>query len=112
MQSFAGMSHPARDRRIHRVYVTRNTEYHVRRNRIVAVLDRRTGTFDPYHAALFRKVGGAIGFHEHGFTAGRTLPSVGESLLLEGTGTVTSPVVAVERPPRELVLRYPIVEAD
>jgi len=104
------MTEPARDRRIHRVYVTRNTEYHVRRNRIVAVRDRKTGAFDPYHAALFRKIGGAIGFHEHGFTAERDLPGVGEALLLEGTGTVTSPVVSVERPPRDLVVLYPIVE--
>lgn len=102
---------PARERRIHKVFLTQNTEYHVRRNRIVAVRDRRTGSFQPDHIALFRKVGGAIGYKPDGsFTAERDLPQPGESILFEGTGTITSPVIAVQRPPRDLVIRYPIVE--
>lgn len=104
------MTPPARDRRIHRVFVTRNTEYHLRRDRCVAVRDRQTGKFQPRHSALFRKVGGAIAYQNDGaFTAERTLPRPGESIFFEGTGTVTSPVIAVERPPREIVELYPIV---
>ena len=34
---------PEQERRIHKVYVTRNTEYHVRRNVCIAVLDRKSG---------------------------------------------------------------------
>ncbi len=104
------MTQPARERRIHHVFVTQNTEYHVRRDRCVAVRDRQSGSFQLRHVALFRKIGGALGFRGDGsFTAERGFPRPGESLLFEGTGTVTSPVLTVERPPREIVVRYPIV---
>ncbi len=39
------MSYEGPDRRVHRVIVTRNTEYHFRDGFCVAVRDRRTGDF-------------------------------------------------------------------
>lgn len=98
-----------RDRRIHRVFVTKNTEYHVRRDRCVAVRDRESGIFHPDHVALFRRIGAAIGYAHGGIAPTRELPSIGQSLLFDGSGTITTPVVAVERPPRDLVERYPIL---
>jgi hypothetical protein len=44
------------DRRRHRVYVTRNTEYHFRDGYCVAVRDRRTGDFLHGHLALRRRI--------------------------------------------------------
>src|SRR6187549_387121 len=40
------------ERRRHRVYMTRNTEYHFRDGVCVAVRDRRTGDWLPGHLAL------------------------------------------------------------
>jgi len=104
------MTETKRDRRIHKVFVTQNTESHVRRDRCVAVRDRQSGRFVPRHLALFRKIAGAIGFMEDGsFRAERQLPEPGESLVFEGTGAITSAVIAVERPPRTVAVRYPIL---
>lgn len=98
------------DRRIHKVFVTRNTEYHVRRDVCVAVKDRRSGEWLRAHLALRQKVHGGIRFtRSGGITANTGTPDVGESLFFaaEGRDLVTSPVLNVERPEREIVKRYP-----
>ena len=43
------MGYQGPDRRIHRVFVTRNTEYHVRAGVCVAVRDLRGGLMDGGH---------------------------------------------------------------
>ena len=43
------------ERRRHRVYVTRNTEYHFRDGFCVAVRDRRSGDFLQGHLAVQRR---------------------------------------------------------
>lgn len=98
------------ERRRHRVFVTRNTEYHFRGSVCVAVRDRRTGDWLPGHLALRREVFGSIRF----FTNGAMLPSAGEPRLGEalffatgGRDLITSPLQGVERPPRETVADYP-----
>ena len=98
------------ERRIHKVFVTRNTEYHVRRNRCVAVRDRRSGTWVDGHLAAGGKVSGGLRFHESGGVSPNDgLPSIGESIFFcsEGRDLVTSPIVSVERPARDIVARYP-----
>lgn len=106
------MGYGGADRRIHRVFVTRNTEYHLRRDVCVAVRDRRTGRWYNGHEALRRRVSGAIRFFETGGVgAVPSLPDVGQSLYFEGAQLVTSPVVKIERPPRYVLNHYIPVSA-
>lgn len=98
------------DRRIHKVYVTRNTEYHVRRNHCVAVRDRRSGSWVQGHLAVSSRVSGGLKFFDNGSVCPNDGdPSIGESVFFsaDGRDLVTSPVVAVERPQAVVVGQYP-----
>ncbi|HTQ46743.1 MAG TPA: hypothetical protein VMI75_28510 [Polyangiaceae bacterium] len=98
------------ERRRHRVYVTRNTEYHFRDGFCIAVRDRRSGDFLHGHLALQRRVHGGLKFFPDGGIAPNAgEPKAGESLYFaaEGRDLVTSPLEAVERPSKELVGAYP-----
>jgi hypothetical protein len=104
------MAFQGKDRRIHKVFVTRNTEYHVRRDLCVAVKDRRSGEWLRAHLALRHRVHGGIRFNRTGGVHPNPgVPKIGESLFFHAAGRdlVTSPVLSVERPPREVVVRYP-----
>jgi hypothetical protein len=99
------------DRRLHRMYVTRNTEYHFRGERCVAVRDRRTGTWLDSHLAIDRKLGGAVRFHQNGAAIPSTeAPQVGEALYFDddenGRELITSLLASIERPAREVVAQY------
>ncbi len=109
------------ERRRHRVFVTRNTEYHFRDGFCIAVRDRRTGDFLEGHLALHRRVNGGLKFFPNGgISPNSGEPAPGESLYFAGDGKdphgeeararelVTSPLQAVERPARELVDAYPL----
>jgi hypothetical protein len=98
------------ERRRHRVYVTHNTEYHVRDRRCVAVRDRRTGEFLHGHLAIDRSIAGGLKFFVNGGIAPNAgEPRLGESLYFasDGRDLVTSPLESVERPCREIVGCYP-----
>jgi hypothetical protein len=100
------------DRRRHRVYVTKNTEYHFRDGFCVAVRDRRTGDFLQGHLALRRRIHGGIKFYLNGaIIPNPGEPAVGESLYFatEGRDLVTSPLEGVQRPAKEIVQAYPSV---
>ena len=102
------------DRRRHRVYVTRNTEYHFRDGFCVAVRDRRTGEFLQGHLALRRRIHGGLRFFLNGgIVPNPGEPGVGEALYFatEGRDLVTSPLEGVERPSREMVEAYPRLQA-
>jgi hypothetical protein len=104
------MAYEGPERRIHKVFVTRNTEYYVRERRCVAVRDRSSGAWVRDHFAVDRAVMGAIRYLDSGeLFAAQGLPQVGESMYFEEPGhdLVTSAVVAVERPPRELCILLP-----
>jgi len=97
------------ERRRHRVYVTRNTEYHFKDGFCVAVRDRRTGEFLESHLALRRRVHGGIRFYLNGgIQPNLGEPQPGEALYFESGGhdLVTSPLLSVERPSREVVKGY------
>lgn len=103
-------AYPGPERRRHRVYVTRNTEYHFRDGFCIAVRDRRSGDFLHGHLALQRRVHGGLKFFPDGGIAPNAGdPKPGESLYFaaEGRDLVTSPLEAVERPSKELVGAYP-----
>jgi hypothetical protein len=98
------------ERRRHRVFVTRNTEYHFRDDVCIAVRDRRTGEFLHGHLALCRSVQGGIRF----FPSGAIVPNAGEPRPGESIyfasgerDLITSPLERVERPSRELTQAYP-----
>ncbi len=97
------------ERRRHRVYVTRNTEYHVHDGKCVAVRDRRTGDFLHGHLALERRLEGGLRFFHNGSIAPNAgEPRPGESIYFasEGRDLVTSPLESVERAPREIAQLY------
>jgi hypothetical protein len=108
------------ERRRHRVFVTRNTEYHFRDGFCIAVRDRRTGDFLEGHLALQRRVTGGLRFFSNGgISPNGGEPQPGESLYFAGNSKdpeaseakqrelVTSPLESVERPSRDLVEAYP-----
>jgi hypothetical protein len=98
-----------KERRRHRVYVTRNTEYHFRDGFCVAVRDRRTGEYLQSHLALRRRVHGGIKFYLNGgIQPNLGEPQPGEALYFESGGhdLVTSPLISVDRPTREVVQGY------
>lgn len=99
-----------RDRRRHRVYVTRNTEYHFRDGFCVAVRDRRSGDFLPGHLAVERRLQGGLKFFPNGAivpNAGDPLPGEALYFAADGRDLVTSPLERVDRPAKALVAAYP-----
>jgi len=103
------MGFKGKNRRIHKVFVTRNTEYHVRRDLCVAVKDRRSGEWLAGHLALKNRVHGGLRFSRTGgIRPNPGSPRVGESLFFHAAGRdlVTSVILSVERPHRKTVRRY------
>jgi hypothetical protein len=97
------------ERRRHRVYVTRNTEYHFRDELCVAVRDRNSGEFLHGHLALKRRVQGTLKRYDNGALVPKIgEPQKGESLffLTGGRDLVTSPIQDIERPAKEIVAAY------
>jgi hypothetical protein len=104
------------DRRRHKVFVTRNSEYHCRDGVCVAVLNKQTGDFVRDHAALGLQISTGVRFDGEGevptvFPPGT--PEVGDQLCFSRLGLVpsratviTSTVRAVGRPAKEVVLKY------
>jgi hypothetical protein len=89
------------NRRRHRMFVTRNTEYHLRTDECVGVRDIESGQWLRDHAALrLRAVALPSTGHDHHWL-GRRIQFWGSN-----TDVVTSPVVRVGRPERESVERY------
>src|SRR4051795_618907 len=98
------------DRRRHRVYVTKNTEYHFRDGFCVAVRDRRSGDFLPGHLAIERRLHGGLKFFPNGaIVPNPGDPRPGEALYFatDGRDLVTSPLERVDRPAKALVAAYP-----
>ena len=89
--------------------MTRNTEYHVRSGRVVAVRPRGSSTWLERHDALDLEIQGHV-------DPGGTIPlpgppGPGQRLYLARSGkerdVVTSPVSSVERPTKDIVSEYP-----
>lgn len=103
------MGYAGQDRRVHRVFITRNTEYHVRKDLCVGVRDRRSGQWLRAHLALNNRIHGALKFHSSGGVVPNPgHPKIGESLFFHAAGRdlVTSAILSVERPPRDIVKVY------
>ena len=103
------MAYNGNERRQHRVFVTRNTEYHVRGKRCVGVRDRRSGQWLRAHLALRSSISGALRFsNSGGIEANTGDPAVGDSLFFQASGRdlVTSSILSVERPERDVAESY------
>ncbi len=101
------------DRRRRRVYVTQNHEYHCKDGLCIAVRDTRTGSFLPKHAAVGKRVTGALVFH--GGTIESIIPpeeaAPGQRIhfavdVEDRRDVLTSSLKAIERPPRDVVAQY------
>ncbi len=66
------------------VFVTRNTEYHVRGEICVAVRDRERGQYLPTHHAVGGKLSGSVRLGEAPAPIARRTPQVGDGLLVDG----------------------------
>ncbi|HWL86044.1 MAG TPA: hypothetical protein VNO21_09600 [Polyangiaceae bacterium] len=105
-----------RERRRHRVFITHNSEYHCRDGLCIAVRDLRTGRFLREHMAIGKRVSSGIRFTEVGGIASISEPGdphVGEQIcfvsqeLEPEEEVLTSPLKSIERPPKDIVARYP-----
>lgn len=109
------MGYEGTDRRRHRVYITRNTEYHLRDGVCVAVRDRRSRAFRPAHIALNLKLEGGVRIYPNGaMIPNLANPGVGDAIFFTHQGSegeakqiVTSRLEKVDRPPKRDVLLYP-----
>ena len=102
-------SYSGQERRQHRVYVTRNTEYHFRGATCVAVRDRKTGSFLQSHLAVQRRLSGGVKYQANGTAIPSGEPGIGEALYFatDGRELVTSLCSSIERPERAIVKAYP-----
>ena len=99
------------ERRRNRVLVTRNSEYHCRDGTCVRVRDRGTGEFVREHPALGKRMTGGMLFSSQ-LGVQVTAPEsifAGERLCFSSCDgdlkhdVITSPLIAIGRPSRELV---------
>ena len=108
-------SFEGKERRRHRVFITRNTEYHLRDNVCVAVRDRSSQRWAEGHMALRLRVEGGVRVHSNGALIPIfTPPDAGDALFFtyktaegEERQLVTSRIEEVGRPPKVDVNAYP-----
>lgn len=101
------------ERRRHRVLVTLNSEYHCRDGICVAVRDKETGHFVADHPALGKHISGGLRFNREGGIASASTGSdlkPGEQVCFSeddnDRSIITSPLSAIERPPKDIVATY------
>ncbi len=104
----ASMGYTGAERRIHRVYVTRNTEYHVRGSVCVGVRDLRNAAWCEAHPAIGRVLEGALRYQGSGVLPVLDEPRVGDAIYFRNgeRDLVTSRVQRIERPHLEVVRGY------
>ena len=91
----------AEDRRHHRVFFTKHTEYHLRDDECVGVRDRESGQWLIDHAALRLRALSLPEVPESAAWIGQRIAFWGQA-----TDVLTSPVIAVGRPQLEQVPAY------
>lgn len=105
------MSYQGTDRRRHRVYITRNTEYHLRDGICVAVRDRETRRFKPAHLAVNLRLEGGVKIYSNGACVPNIAdPQPGDAIFFsvrDDRQLVTSRIEAVDRPTKRDVAQYP-----
>jgi hypothetical protein len=81
----------------YRVFLTKNSEYHIRGHVCFGVRDRRTGRWYARHAALNRPLASSFS-DDQGHMMAPKVPLIGEALefVVEGEHVHSSPVLGVE----------------
>ena len=98
------------ERRRHRLFITRNTEYHLRDQVCIAVRDRQSERWLSGHLALGHRLRGAVEVRDNGEAIPVPKdPQVGQALYFDSQERelITSVLCGVSRPTRELVATYP-----
>ncbi|MBV70840.1 MAG: hypothetical protein CMH52_05770 [Myxococcales bacterium] len=96
-----------RERRRHRLFVTQNTEYHLREQLCVGVRDLWSGRWRDDHPAVGRRLFGAVVPGPDGLEPINE-PSVNCLLWFENgeNDILTSRLTAITRPPKNVLVRY------
>ena len=100
------MAYAGPDRRAHRVLVTTDAEYFMRRRLCLRVRDRSTGLWLDGHRASGTLILGSVDVDAAEPRLNLAdVPRLGECVMFGSKSgpTLTTPVVAVARPPRELM---------
>ena len=95
------------ERRQHKVFVTKNTEYHVRAGTVVGVRPRGSKDWFESHEALEMRLEGFLPSGAHLPQPGVPKPGNRVYFATRDNDVVTSPVVAIVRPPKTTVAEYP-----
>ncbi len=100
-------SYTGPNRRRHQLFVTQNTEYHVRDRTCVGVRDLWTGHWREEHPAVGKKLFGALRPGSRGLEA-LDAPDVDAMLWFENgeNDILTSRLTAIARPPKRVVRQY------
>jgi hypothetical protein len=99
------------DRRLHKVFITKHSEYHIRRNEVVAVRPRGSKEWLTDHTALAMTLVGRINPGSLLPQSGSPRPGQRMYLAHGDNDVVTSAVVAIVRPPKQTVSAYPELPA-
>lgn len=109
------MGYQGNERRRHKVYITRNTEYHVRDGVCVAVRDRQSHAFRAAHIALTLKLEGTVKIFANGTVLPHDAdPQVGDAIYFndrrcsdgQERQIVTSRLEKIDRPSKKDVMSY------
>lgn len=103
------MQSHAVERRVHTVFVTRNTEYHVRGSLCVAVRQRDDARWESEHPAVGRSLAGALRWLRDGLMPHSERPSPGDAIYFRNgdRDLITSKLIRIDRPSRAVVESYP-----
>ena len=95
------------ERRRHVLYVTQNTEYHLRDDLCVGVRDLWTGRWKSDHPAVGKRLFGAVSQGETGLEP-IDLPEVNSLLWFDNgeSDIFTSRLTSITRPPKNAVAQY------
>ena len=96
-----------RERRRHVLYVTQNTEYHLKDDRCVGVRDLWTGRWKQGHPAVGKRLFGAVAPSTDGLEP-ITHPEVNSMLWFDNgdSDIFTSRLTSITRPPKNAIDRY------
>lgn len=102
----------SKERRRRQKFVTRNSEYHFRDQRCVAVRDLNNGSWLLSHDALAKPLCGTIRFGKDGSPYPTLeIPRIGDALFFGDNGgpeLITSAIHSIERPTKDEVRSYPM----
>lgn len=95
------------ERRKHVLYVTQNTEYHLRDDRCVGVRDLWTGRWKQEHPAVGKRLFGAVSA-QAGSLEPVNAPEVNSMLWFDNgdSDIFTSRLTSITRPPKNAIDRY------